>query len=151
MPNLNKVLLIGRLTRDPELRVMPKGTPVCQFGLAINRETKAESGEKQAETTFVDVEAWSKQAEAIAKYLTKGRHIYLEGRLKLDQWEDKTTREKRSRMKVVLESFQFLDSAGQGEPSKADSGPSDAAPVQRPAPRPQTAAARPGPDEDVPF
>lgn len=117
MPNLNKVLLMGHLTRDPELRVTPKGTSICQFSLAINRQWKTESGEKQEEVVFVDVEAWGKAGETVAKYLTKGRPLYVEGRLKLDQWEDKNTKEKRSRMKVVMEQFQFLgDGAKREEP-----------------------------------
>src|SRR5688572_21379046 len=115
MPSLNKVLLMGNLTRDPELRVTPNGTPICQFSLAINRQFKMESGESREEVIFVDIEAWGKQGETIAKYCTKGRPLYVEGRLRLDQWEDKNTKEKRSRMKVVLEQFQFLgDSRGGG-------------------------------------
>ena len=108
MPSLNKVLLMGNLTRDPELRVTPKGTPICQFALAINRKFKMESGESREEVIYVDVEAWGKQGETIAKYVTKGRPLFVEGRLRLDQWEDKNTKEKRSRMKVVLEAFEFL-------------------------------------------
>src|SRR5438552_11532195 len=115
MPSLNKVLLMGNLTRDPELRVTPKGTSICQFSLAINRQFKMESGETREEVIYVDVEAWGKQGETIAKYVTKGRPLYVEGRLRLDQWEDKNTKEKRSRMKVVLEQFQFLgDGRGGG-------------------------------------
>ena len=110
MPALNKVLLMGNLTRDPELRVTPKGTPICQFSLAINRTFKMESGETREEVTYIDIEAWGKQGETIAKYVTKGRPLYVEGRLRLDQWEDKNTKEKRSRMKVVCENFQFLGS-----------------------------------------
>src|SRR5688572_29311402 len=108
MPNLNKVMLMGNLTRDPEIRTLPKGTIVCQFSIAINREFKDGNGEKQSEVLFVDIEAWGKTAEVIAKYFSKGKPIYLEGRLKLDTWEDKNTKEKRSRMRVVLEQFQFL-------------------------------------------
>ena len=115
MPSLNKVLLMGNLTRDPELRVTPKGTPICQFSLAIDRQFKMESGESREEVIYVDIEAWGKQGETIAKYCTKGRPLYVEGRLRLDQWEDKNTKEKRSRMKVVLEQFQFLgDGRGGG-------------------------------------
>src|SRR3954465_1110231 len=115
MPSLNKVLLMGNLTRDPELRVTPKGTPICQFSLAINRQFKMESGESREEVIYVDIEAWGKQGETIAKYCTKGRPLYVEGRLRLDQWEDKNTKEKRSRMKIVLEGFQFLgDGRGGG-------------------------------------
>jgi len=110
MANFNKVYLIGNLTRDPELRVTPKGTAICQFGLAVNRQFKDESGAMRDETTFVDIEAWGKQGETVAKYCTKGRPLFVEGRLKFDQWEDKTSGQKRSKLKVVLEGFQFLGS-----------------------------------------
>ncbi len=132
---------MGNLTRDPELRVLPKGTPICQFGLAINREFKTESGEKREEVLFVDVEAWGKQAETVAKYCAKGRPLYVEGRLRLDSWEDKTTKEKRTKMKVVLEQFQFL-------------GGKNDAPAGTSAPTAPDRAPKPGTDnldEDVPF
>ena len=161
MPSLNKVLLMGNLTRDPELRVTPKGTPICQFSLAINRQFKMESGESREEVIFVDIEAWGKQGETIAKYMTKGRPLYVEGRLRLDQWEDKNTKEKRSRMKVVLEQFQFLgDSRGGGGGPAAgggmESGIDQTASPERhsPPPRP-TSGSKPASqenlDEDVPF
>ena len=160
MPSLNKVLLMGNLTRDPELRVTPKGTPICQFSLAINRQFKMESGESREEVIFVDIEAWGKQGETIAKYMTKGRPLYVEGRLRLDQWEDKNTKEKRSRMKVVLEQFQFLgDSrggAGGGGGAPSEPGIDQTASPERHAPPPRPGAA-PKPaaqenlDEDVPF
>ena len=162
MPSLNKVLLMGNLTRDPELRVTPKGTPICQFSLAINRQFKMESGESREEVIYVDVEAWGKQGETIAKYVTKGRPLYVEGRLRLDQWEDKNTKEKRSRMKVVLENFQFLgDSRGGGGPGgggpagASEPGIDQTASPERHAPpaRSGGAAAKPAEnlDEDVPF
>ncbi len=160
MPSLNKVLLMGNLTRDPELRVTPKGTPICQFSLAINRQFKMESGESREEVTYVDIEAWGKQGETIAKYCTKGRPLYVEGRLRLDQWEDKNTKEKRSRMKVVLEQFQFLgDSRGGGGPAgtgaAAEPGIDQTATPERHAPPARSAAPKPGPteslDDDVPF
>src|SRR3954466_12461682 len=121
MASLNKVMLIGNLTRDPELRVTPKGTAICQFGLAVNRQFKDESGATRDETTFVDIEAWGKQGETVAKYLTKGRPLFVEGRLKLDTWDDKTTGQKRSKMKVVLENFQFLGGREGGEGGSAGS------------------------------
>ena len=108
MANLNKVMLIGNLTRDPELRVTPKGTAICQFSLAMNRKWKDEGGQEREEVTYADCEAWGKSGETIAKYVTKGRPLFVEGRLKLEQWEDKVSKEKRSRMKVVVEQFQFL-------------------------------------------
>ncbi|MBL9186213.1 MAG: single-stranded DNA-binding protein [Opitutaceae bacterium] len=161
MPSLNKVLLMGNLTRDPELRVTPKGTPICQFSLAINRQFKMESGESREEVIYVDVEAWGKQGETIAKYVTKGRPLYVEGRLRLDQWEDKNTKEKRSRMKVVLEQFQFLgDSRGGGGAGGAPASSSEfdqtGGSPERHAPPPRNAGpARPAAgdsvEEDVPF
>jgi single-strand DNA-binding protein len=160
MPSLNKVLLMGNLTRDPELRVTPKGTPICQFSLAINRQFKMESGETREEVIYVDVEAWGKQGETIAKYMTKGRPLYVEGRLRLDQWEDKTTKEKRSRMKVVLEQFQFLGDSrggpgGGGAPGSAEPGIDQTASPERHSPpvrsTPPKPAAQENLDEDVPF
>jgi single-strand DNA-binding protein len=165
MPSLNKVMLMGNLTRDPELRVTPKGTPICQFSLAINRQFKMESGESREEVIYVDIEAWGKQGETIAKYMTKGRPLFVEGRLRLDQWEDKNTKEKRSRMKVVLEQFQFLGDGRGGGAGGAGAGAAAAAPAggdvdqtapdrHVPPPRPG-GAAKPGStenlDEDVPF
>ena len=163
MPSLNKVLLMGNLTRDPELRVTPKGTPICQFSLAINRQFKMESGESREEVIYVDVEAWGKQGETIAKYMTKGRPLYVEGRLRLDQWEDKTTKEKRSRMKVVLEQFQFLGDSrggggGGGAPAPSSEfdqtgGPSPErhAPPPRSSSPPAKPAGSDSVEEDVPF
>jgi single-strand DNA-binding protein len=160
MPSLNKVLLMGNLTRDPELRVTPKGTPICQFSLAINRQFKMESGETREEVIYVDVEAWGKQGETIAKYVTKGRPLYVEGRLRLDQWEDKNTKEKRSRMKVVLEQFQFLGDSragapGGGTPGSAEPGIDQTVTPERHAPPARNAAPKPAAqenlDEDVPF
>jgi single-strand DNA-binding protein len=152
MANFNKVILAGNLTRDPELRYTPKGTAIARIGLAINRTWKSETGETKEEATFVDVEAWGRQAEVIAQYMKKGRPLLIEGRLKLDQWEDKNTHQKQSKLKVVLESFSFLDSRG------ADAG----APIQRPAatnsvppgPSSEPAAEPEGPppeEDDVPF
>ena len=100
MASFNQVILVGNLTRDPELRVTPKGTAICQFGLAVNRQFKDDSGQTRDETTFVDIEAWGKQGELIAKYLTKGSPALVQGRLKLDQWEDKQSGQKRSKLKV---------------------------------------------------
>jgi single-strand DNA-binding protein len=157
MPSLNKVLLMGNLTRDPELRVTPKGTPICQFSLAINRQFKMESGESREEVIYVDVEAWGKQGETISKYVTKGRPLFVEGRLRLDQWEDKNTKEKRSRMKVVLENFQFLGDSrgGGGGGGAAEPGVDQTASPEKYSPPPRSAAPKPAAqenlDEDVPF
>ena len=163
MANLNKVMLIGNLTRDPELRVTPKGTAICTFSLAVNRKFRDESGADREEVTYVDIEAWGKAGENISKYCTKGRPLFVEGRLRLDQWEDKNTKEKRSRMKVVCENFQFLSSGGGGgggaraENTGGEGGESRYSPP--PARNPGGAApARPAGepkqenlDEDVPF
>ncbi len=122
MANFNKVILIGNLTRDPDLRVTPSGTSICRFGLAVNRTYTTQDGEKREETTFVDIDSFGKPAEIISKYMAKGRSILVEGRLKLDQWEDKNTGEKRSRMGVVCENFQFLGSRGDHDSSGSEGG-----------------------------
>lgn len=108
--NYNKVILMGNLTRDPELRYTPKGTPVVRFGLAVNRTWRDESGQSVSDVLFVDVDAFGSQAEVINQYLRKGNPLFLEGRLKLDTWEDKQTGQRRNRITVVLEAFQFVGS-----------------------------------------
>ena len=114
MPNFNKVILMGNLTRDPEVKYTSSGTAIAKLGMAINRYWRNQDGQQQEETTFVDVDAFGRQAETIGQYLKKGRPIMVEGRLKLDQWDDKQTGQKRSKMGIVLENFQFLDSRGEG-------------------------------------
>jgi single-strand DNA-binding protein len=154
MASLNKVMLIGNLTRDPELRVTPKGTPICSLSLAINRRFRDESGAERDEVTYVDVEAWGKPGEAIAKYCAKGRPLFVEGRLRLDQWEDKTTKEKRSRMKVVLDHFQFLGLPPGAERAGGQTpGSQQGTTVQQrpPAAAGQKQGASENLDEDVPF
>ncbi len=113
MANLNKVMLIGRLTRDPELRYTQGGQPIAKLGLAVNRFYTDKSGAKQEQTTFVDATAFSKQAETINQYLAKGRQIFIEGRLHLNQWETQQG-EKRSKLEVIVENFQFLGDRGEG-------------------------------------
>lgn len=110
MASFNKVILIGNLTRDPELRYTPKGTAIARIALAVNRNWRTDSGETREEVTFVDIDAFGKQAEVIGEYLRKGSPMMVEGRLRLDSWDDRTTGQKRSKMLVVLEAFQFLDS-----------------------------------------
>lgn len=107
MASLNKVLLMGNLTKDPELRYTPSGSAVTDFGLAINR-TYISNGEKKEDTCFVDINVWGKQAESVSKYLQKGSPAFIEGRLQFDQWEDKESGKKRSRLRVVAERVQFL-------------------------------------------
>ncbi len=154
MAYLNKVFLIGNLTRDPELRVTPKGTAICQFGIAVNRQFKDESGATRDETTFVDIEAWGKQGELVSKYLSKGSLAMVEGRLKFDQWEDKTNGHKRRKLMVVLENVLFLSSRGRGAGGglAAPGGEAEGAGPGAPAPRAARPPAAPeGADEDVPF
>ena len=112
MANFNKVILAGNLTRDPELRYTPKGMAIAKVGLAINRKWKSETGEMKEEATFVDVDAFGKTAETIGQYLKKGRPILIEGRLRYQTWEDKQSGQKKSKLGVVMETFQFLDSGG---------------------------------------
>ncbi len=156
MANFNKVILAGNMTRDPELRYTPKGTAIAKFGLAINRNWTSEDGQKREEVTFVDVDAFGKQAEVIGQYLRKGRPVLVEGRLKLDQWDDKQSGQKRSRLGVVLESFSFLDSGNRDGTPGTGGGPS--APVARPArpaasapPTTESGMDEPPQGDDVPF
>ncbi len=147
----NKVILMGNLTRDPELRYTPKGTAVAKIGLAVNRQWKSESGEQKEEVTFVDIEAWGRQAEVIAQYMKKGSPLFMDGRLKLDTWEDKNTKQKVSKLRVVLENFSFVGGnreggSGGGSRPMASSSP---APVSAPEPsEPDMPASEP---DDVPF
>ena len=153
MASFNKVILAGNLTRDPELRYTPKGTAIARLGLACNRKWKSETGEMKEEVTFVDVDAFGKTAETIAQYLKKGRPILLEGRLRYDTGEDNQTNQKKSKLGVVLENFQFLDSGRGGEGGDAPGRP--AAPTSRPAAAPTTEPAEseapPHEGDDVPF
>ncbi len=159
MANFNKVILAGNLTRDPEMRYTPKGTAVVRITLAINRNYTTETGERKEEVSFVDVEAWGKQAETISKYMKKGRPFLVEGRLKQDTWEDKNTHQKQSKLKVVLESFSFIDSRGSeadnSEASRprpaaapAAAAPAAAAPTAEPAAEAEPQAPE---EDDVPF
>jgi len=112
MANLNKVLLMGNLTRDPELRYTPNGTPICEFGMAVNRRYTTKEGEKRDETLFVDVAMWGRRGVVISEYFTKGKPIFIEGRLKLDTWE--TADGRRSKITVVAENFEFVGQGGGG-------------------------------------
>jgi single-strand DNA-binding protein len=151
MASFNKVILAGNLTRDPELRYTPKGTAVARLGIACNRKWKSETGELKEEVTFVDVDAFGKQAETIGQYLKKGRPILIEGRLKLDQWEDKQSGQKKSKLGVVLENFQFLDSGG-GRSEGASEAPRSRPAAGSTASAPQPADGDVPPEsDDVPF
>lgn len=128
MANLNKVMLIGNLTRDPELRHTPKGSAVADLGLAVNRKIQDGNGGWKDETTFVDVTVWGSSAENAQKYLTKGRGVFIEGRLQMDVWDDKATGQKRSKLKVVADNLQFLPDGKGGSSrqySEGSSGGSD--------------------------
>jgi len=157
MANFNKVILAGNLTRDPELRYTPKGVAIAKFGLAINRTWKNEAGETKEEVCFVDVDAFSRQAEVIAQYMRKGRPLLVEGRLRLDTWEDKNTHQKQSKLKVHLEAFSFIDSKGsEGGPPSPDAprrpaaAPGTAPGAAKPAEAPE-GDAPPAEEDDVPF
>ena len=155
MANLNKVLLIGNLTREPEVRYTPKGTAVADIGLAVNRISTTDSGERREEVTFLDVTLWGRQAEIAGEYLKKGRPVFIEGRLQMDTWDDKTTGQKRSKIKVVCENLQLLGSRpseggeGGGEPREHSrpAGKPAARPPQKQSPEPELE----GEPDDVPF
>lgn len=156
MANFNKVMLMGNLTRDPEIRYTPKGTAVCEIGLAINRYFSGENGDKREETTFVDVTLWGRTAEIAQEYLKKGRPVFIEGRLQLDSWEDKTSGQKRSKLRVVGEGMQLLGSrdsggSGRGAPDEMEEPPRGrASGSSRPAP-PKNAPPPEPDDDEIPF
>src|ERR1017187_9802064 len=147
MASFNKVILAGNLTRDPELRYTPKGTAIAQITLAVNRKWKTETGEMREEVSFIDVDAFGRQAEVIGQYLKKGRPFLVEGRLKQDTWEDKNTKQKQSKIKVVLEGFSFIDS----NRSEGGEGGAPAARPSRPAAAPASAPAAEPVEGDVPH
>lgn len=156
MASFNKVILIGNVTRDPEIKYTPKGSAVAEVGLAINRYYTTDGGEKREETTFVDVTLWGRQAEVAGEYAKKGRPLMVEGRLQLDTWDDKQTGQKRSRLRVVGENIQLLGSRAGGEDAGGDSGARSSG-YAKPAARSNTPArnteAQPPEeeDDDIPF
>lgn len=162
MGNYNKVLLMGNITRDIEVRHLPtSNTAVAKIGLAVNRKWRDAAGELKEEVTFVDCEAFGKTAENIAKFFSKGKPIFLEGRLKLDTWKDKTDGSNKSKLKVVIETFEFVESksGGGGAPSGGGNYQSSAAPARSAAPAGARAAPAPASnegyepiqEEDIPF
>ena len=169
MASLNKVMLIGNLTRDPEIRYTPKGQAVTDIGLAVNRVYSTENGEKREEVTFIDITLWGRTAEVVHQYCKKGRPLFVEGRLQLDTWDDKQTGQKRSKLKVVGEGIQLLGSReggggesggsgyGGGSSSYGGTSPSDggtgARAPQRPAAGPPDQQTGPDMDDEdqVPF
>jgi single-strand DNA-binding protein len=154
----NKVLLMGNLTRDPELRHLPNSnTAVCKFGLAINRRYRTADGEQREEVTFVDCDCFGKTAEMISQYMKKGRPLFVEGHLRLDQWEKDGV--KQSKLKVVVDNFQFIDSkpgggdeggGGGGAPQRSY-GNSGSAPARTSAPAKASNNYDPVGEEDIPF
>lgn len=143
MANLNKVMLIGNLTRDPEVKYTPKGTAIAEIGLAVNRVYTTPQGEKKEEVTFIDVTLWERLAELAGQYLRKGRPVFIEGRLQLDTWDDKQTGQKRSKLRVRGETMQFLGSRGDGEgggSGGASGGASSASEADEYDQRPQAAS-----------
>jgi single-strand DNA-binding protein len=158
MASYNKVLMMGNLTRDPELRYTPKGTAITNIDVAINRTYTTENGEQKEEVTYInDIEVWGRQAETTQKYLSKGSPVFVEGRLRLDSWEDKDTKQKRNRLKIVAERIQFLsaprnaefqggEEGGGSAPPRRAAPRSPAQPAETPAAPEQTAA-----KDDIPF
>jgi single-strand DNA-binding protein len=136
MASFNKVLLLGNLTRDPEVRYTPKGSAVADLGIAVNRQYTLDNGEKREEVTFVDVTFWGRTAEVAGEYLKKGRPVFIEGRLQLDTWDDKQSGQKRSKLKVIGETMQMLGSrpgegggdAGALRPARASAPPKSGSP-----------------------
>ena len=155
MASFNKVILVGNLTRDPELRYTPKGLAIAKVGMAVNRVWTNEAGEKKEEVTFVDVDIFGRTAENVAQYMRKGSPMLVEGRLRLDQWDDKQTGQKRSKLGVVGEVVQFLGSARTGEggvPAPSTPRPaSPAAAVPTASAPPPDDSGLPPEHDDVPF
>ena len=150
MASFNKVILLGNLTRDPEVRYTPKGSAVCDLGIAVNRSYTLDSGEKREEVTFVDVVLWSRLAEIAGEYLKKGRPVFIEGRLQLDTWDDKQSGQKRSKLRVIGETMQLLGGrppgAGGGSES-SDEGRSRS----KTTPPPKAPTANEPDDDEIPF
>ncbi len=142
MASYNKVILLGNLTRDPQLRYLPSNTAVCEFGLAMNRRYKDRDGNQKEEVCFVDIEAFGRQAETINQYTTKGRALLVEGRLHLDSWTGQDG-QKRSRLRVIVENFQFVGGRG-------DAPAAGAAPYERPAATDERTGSAPSPDPGAP-
>jgi single-strand DNA-binding protein len=150
MASFNKVILLGNLTRDPEVRYTPKGTAVTELGMAVNRVYTAENGEKREDTTFVDVTLWGRTAEIAGEYLKKGRPVFIEGRLQLDTWDDKQSGQKRSKLKVVGEGLQLLGGRPGGGSGGGGGDEEGGSRSSRPAPPPKAAASEPD-DDEIPF
>jgi single-strand DNA-binding protein len=147
MASFNKVILLGNLTRDPEVRYTPKGSAVCDLGIAVNRVYTTDSGERREEVTYVDVVLWARLAEIAGEYLKKGRPVFIEGRLQMDSWDDKQTGQKRTKLRVVGESMQLLGGRPGGAGGAAEVGGENRQPSAPPKP---LAPTEPNEDE-IPF
>ncbi len=153
MANYNKVIMVGNLTRDPQMSYLPSQTPVVEFGLAVNRKWKSQDNQQRDETCFIDCRAYGKQAETLNQYMSKGRPILVEGRLHYDTWEGKDG-VKRSRHRIIVERFQFLGQGGTKAPQEPPGQPARSAP---PEPRESPSepvppmGEPPGGDDDIPF
>lgn len=163
MANYNKVILMGNLTRDPQLSYLPSQTPVVELGLAVNRNWKGQDGQKREEACFVDCRAYGKQAEVMNQYLSKGRCVLIDGRLQFSAWEDKEGN-KRSKLRVVVENFQFVGggqgggqyTGGQGRQqapaqAPADQAPADQGPPAMPSDEPVHDDFSQGGGDEIPF
>jgi single-strand DNA-binding protein len=151
MASFNKVILLGNLTRDPEVRYTPKGSAVCDLGLAVNRNYTLDSGEKREEVTFVDVVLWARLAEIAGEYLKKGRPVFIEGRLQMDSWDDKQTGQKRTKLRVVGETMQLIGGRPGGG-AGGDSPETERPPRAAGKPASPASGAPSAPDDDeIPF
>ena len=150
MASFNKVILLGNLTRDPEVRYTPKGSAVADLGIAVNRQYTLESGEKREEVTFVDVTFWGRTAEVAGEYLKKGRPVFIEGRLQLDTWDDKQSGQKRSRLKVIGETMQMLGARG-GAADTGDEGDRPARSAKPTTAPPKSSGPSEPDDDEIPF
>src|SRR5262245_7242406 len=149
MASFNKVILLGNLTRDPEVRYTPKGSAVCDLGIAVNRVYTTEGGERREEVTFVDVVLWARLAEIAGEYLRKGRPIFIEGRLQMDSWDDKQTGQKRTKLRIVAKSMRWLGGGAGGGAS--ESGEEDRSAGNKASAPPKSAARAEPDDDEIPF
>ena len=148
MASFNKVILLGNLTRDPEVRYTPKGSAVCDLGIAVNRQYTLDSGEKREEVTYVDVVLWARLAEIAGEYLKKGRPVFIEGRLQLDTWDDKQTGQKRNKLRVIGETMQLL---GGRPPGVGSGGGGESGESKKTTPPPKPAAGSEPDEDEIPF
>jgi single-strand DNA-binding protein len=151
MASFNKVILLGNLTRDPEVRYTPKGSAVCDLGVAVNRIYTTEGGERREEVTFVDVVLWARLAEIAGEYLRKGRPVFIEGRLQMDSWDDKQTGQKRTKLRVVGESMQLLGGRPGGSAGETAEEDRVATGTGKTAPRAKSGASTAPDDDEIPF